>query len=83
MIDCNGFQWKLHDKFTDRDKFYSNSVVLRDDKSKCTLALVESFDWFEIHCKDCKDPPKVNKAVESAITDTVDKLKQRLHLTKI
>ena len=76
--DCKGFQWKLHEKFT--DMFYSNFVVLRDDKSKCTLALVESFDWFEIHCKDCKDPPKVKEAIENAITDTEHKLKQRLHL---
>ena len=76
--DCKGFQWKLHEKYT--DMFYSNLVVLRDDKSKCTLALVESFDWFEIHCKDCKDPPKVKEAIEIAITDTANKLKQRLHL---
>ena len=81
--DCNGFQWKLHDKFTDRDKFYSNFVVLRDDKSKCTLALVESFDYFEIHCKDSKDPPKVKEAIESAIIDTASRQKQMLHLTTI
>ena len=42
--DCNGFQWKLHEKFT--NTFYSNFVVLRNDISKCTLALVESFDYF-------------------------------------
>ena len=76
--DCNGFMWKLHEKST--NKFYSNFVVLRDNKSKCTLALLESFDWFEIHCKDCKDPPKVKEAIENAITDTAHKLKQRLHL---
>ena len=79
--DCNGFQWKLHEKST--NKFYSNFVVLRDNRSKCTLALLESFDCFEIHCKDCKDPPKLKEAIEIAIMDTANKQKQRLHLPMI
>ena len=79
--DCNSFQWKLHE--TSTKMFYSNFVVLQDDKSKCTLALLESFDWFEIHCKDCKDSLKVKKAIESAIMDTARKQKQRLHLPMI
>ena len=44
---------------------------------------MECFDYFEIHCKDCKEPPKVKEAIEMAITDTANKLKQRLHLTMI
>ena len=79
--DCNGFMWELHEKST--NKFYSNFVVLRDNRSKCTLALLESFHWFEIHCKDCKDPPKLKEAIEIAITDTANKQKQRLHLPMI
>ena len=79
--DCNGFKWELHEKST--DKFYSNFVVLRDDKSVCTLALVESFDWFEIHSKHCKEPPKVKKAIEIAIADTARKQKQRLYQAMI
>ena len=76
-----GFQWKLHEKST--DKFYSNFVVLRDDKSACTLALVESFDCFEIHCKHCEDLPKVKKAIEISIADTASMQKQRSRLTMI
>ena len=79
--DCNGFMWEIHEKST--DKFYSNFVVLRDDKSACTLALVESFDWFEIHCKHCEDLPKVKEDIEIAIADAARKQKQRLHQTMI
>ena len=60
----NKFFWSLDTNST--LKMYSNYIVLR---SECGLlggvCLIESLDWFEIHCESRTDQPKVREAIEN------------------
>ena len=68
----NKFLWSLDTKFT--FKMYSNYIVLRSEYGLLgRVCLIESLDWFEIHCETHKDQPKVREAIENAITETTKK----------
>ena len=65
----NKFMWSLDTNST--SKMYSNCIVLY---SECGLLgrvhLIESSDWFEIHCESHADQPKVRVAIKDGITET-------------
>ena len=68
----NKFFWSLDTNPT--SKMYSNYIVLR---SECGLLggvhLIESLDWFEIHCESREDQFEVREAIENSITETTKK----------
>ena len=64
----NDCVWELATKST--PKMYSNSIILQNRNLRGRVGLVESSDWFEIHCECCEDQLDVKKAIESAIKET-------------
>ena len=74
----NDFLWSLDT--TQTPKMYSNAVILRKGDLLGRVGLVESSDWFEIHCEHRVDQPKVKEAVENAITETKEKRKLEVKL---
>ena len=64
----NDFLWSLDTKST--CKMYSNCVILRKGDFLGRVGLIESSDWFEIHCEHHADQPKVKEAIEIAIAET-------------
>ena len=64
------FLWEL-DKST--SKMYSNAILLRNYDLKGRVGLVESSDWFEIHCEHHQDQAEVKEAIENAINETKKK----------
>ena len=67
----NKFFWSLDS--TSTSKMYSNYILC----SECTLLggvhLIESLDWFEIHCENHADQFEVIVAIENAITEATNK----------
>ena len=74
----NDFLWSLDTKYT--PKMYSNCVILRKGDLQGRVGLVESSDWFEIHCERRADQPKVKEAIEIAIAETKKKRKIEIKL---
>ena len=62
------FSWELDTKST--PKMYSNAILLRNYDLLGRVGLVESSDWFEIHCECREDQAEVKEAIENAIKDT-------------
>ena len=72
----NNLSWELDTKST--PKMYSNAVVLHNYDLQGRVCLVESADWFEIHCECHDDKAEVKKAIEIAIKLT----KKRRNISK-
>ena len=64
----NDFSWELDTKFT--PKMYSNAIILCNNDLLGRVCLVESSDWFEIHCECREDQAEVKEAIENAIKET-------------
>ena len=67
----NDFSWELDTKST--PKMYSNAIILRNYDLLGRVGLVESSDWFEIHCEHREDQAEVKEAIENAIKETKKK----------
>ena len=65
------FSWSLDTKST--PKMHSNAIILRNYDLLGRVCLVESSDWFEIHCEYCEDQAEVKEAIENAIKETKTK----------
>ena len=64
----NDFSWELDTKST--PKMYSNAIILHNYDLLGRVGLVESSDWFEIHCECREDQAEVKEAIENAIKET-------------
>ena len=64
----NDFSWSLDTKST--PEMHSNAIILRNDDLLGRVGLVESSDWFEIHCERREDQAEVKEAIENAIKET-------------
>ena len=62
------FSWELDIRST--PKMYSNAIILRNYNLFGRVGLVESSDWFEIHCECREDQAEVKEAIENAIKET-------------
>ena len=67
------FSWSLDTKST--PKMYSNAIILRNYDLLGRVGLVESTDWFEIHCECPEDQAEVKEAIQNAIEETKRKRK--------
>ena len=67
------FSWSLDTKST--PKMYSNAIILRNYDLMGRVGLVESSDWFEIHCECCEDQAEVKEAIQNTIEETKKKRK--------
>ena len=69
----NDFSWSLDTKST--PKMYSNAITLRNYDLMGRVGLVESSDWFEIHCECREDQAEVKEAIQNTIEETKKKRK--------
>ena len=67
------FSWSLDTKST--PKMYSNAIILRNYDLMGRVGLVESSDWFEIHCECREDQAEVKEAIQNTIEETKKKRK--------
>ena len=67
------FSWSLDTKST--PKMYSNAITLRNYDLMGRVGLVESSDWFEIHCECREDQAEVKEAIQNTIEETKKKRK--------
>ena len=67
----NDFSWSLDTKST--PEMHSNAIILRNYDLLGRVGLVESSDWFEIHCERREDQTEVKEAIENAIKETKTK----------
>ena len=61
------FLWELDESTS---KMYSNALILQNYDLRGRVGLVESSDWFEIHCERHEDQAEVKEAIENAINET-------------
>ena len=69
----NDFLWSLDT--TQTLKMYSNAIILQKGDLLGRVCLIESSDWFEVHCEHHAEQPKVKEAIENAIAETKEKQK--------
>ena len=69
----NDFSWSLDTDST--PEMHSNAIILRKGDLLGRVGLVESSDWFEIHCEHREDQAEVKEAIQNAIKETKKNLK--------